>query len=374
MNLKKAASLVCALTFLMSGAFAKTKVTDISLEGRNGVGHITIKLDGPMPATPELTVKDSMIQVAIPGSFVWPKIDKKVSLAGTLDTTLMAYQFDKDLVRFRAMLPQDMTGRENQVNVVLKDGGINVEFPLETTARKAQGRAPAIENDSENFKDAKATSYLDRVLAEKTQTNTDIDTKVVAKKLGFGAAKTQDVVKTAQASTVKEANSSFSLTSYFGKFIAFLGLVLLLFYGVVALMKKGVIKKGSLGFLNSTKTVEVLNTTFVAPKKNLILVRAHKQVFLLASSDKGMQFISEIRDTTGLLKDGEKDIAGDNFDTNLGDAGRGSKDFKLKEVIGESATDGEGGLAAFLDKKPVEDKVRLSDQIKTKIKGMKPLQ
>ena len=51
----------------------------------------------------------------------------------------------------------------------------------------------------------------------------------------------------------KIERSNFSISTYVGKFIAFLSLMILGFYGVLTHFKKGVIKKGKLGFLHNHK-------------------------------------------------------------------------------------------------------------------------
>ena len=172
------------------------------------------------------------------------------------------------------------------------------------------------------------------------------------------------------------------------------------------LFKKGIIKKGKLGFLHSTKLVEVLSTTHVAPKRTLMMIKAHKQVFLVASSEAGMELISEIRDVAGLIKTGEEELTGSNFDTNLYEANKFEKQFKIKEEV-RSATGNYSedypmdslddmlndtvpvkiekrqpqgqtnstttNAARAIEKSPVVDQVRFSDQIKTKVKNLKQL-
>ena len=166
------------------------------------------------------------------------------------------------------------------------------------------------------------------------------------------------------------------------------------FYGVLTLFKKGVIKKGKLGFLHSTKLVEVISTTHVAPKRTLMMVKAHKQVFLVSNTESGMQLISEIQDVTGLIKTGEEEVTGTNFDTNLYKASKKEREFKLKEDtvadnyslddmlnddnegVGEEKFTNKNETAALksIEKAPVKDQVRFSDQIKTKLKHMKQIQ
>ena len=101
--------------------------------------------------------------------------------------------------------------------------------------------------------------------------------------------KSKDIMKDKVSMSMAAAKTpskkdNFSLMEYGGKFVAFLGLVLLLFYGLVTLMKKGFIKKGKLGFLNNAEQVSVLNQTFIGPKKSLMLVKAHNQVFLVSNT------------------------------------------------------------------------------------------
>ena len=82
-----------------------------------------------------------------------------------------------------------------------------------------------------------------------------------------------------------------------------------------------------------------------------------------------------MKDPTGVLKDGECTIGGSNFDTNLETAEDEKKDFKLKEVAVSAEVDDESPLSEFLGTDaPVIDKVKLSDQIKNRVKNLKSLQ
>jgi len=395
--MKNVKSLLLVLPLLASlSVFAKTKIDGINFKAANKQGVVTIKLKGALQETPELTIRDRMIQVAIPNVVVWPKIEKKATIGKDFDTTLMAYQYDKNLVRFRLLLPYTLKGNEGLVSLSLKENQIEVHFPkliskaINTNKRVAQKAPRKFKAKTVKAKpsvDKYDESYLEKLLKSKEQA---AKKKVAQNGLNKEAKKVvqpaTDQVNMALAATAKTdkltSNSTFSLGSYIGKFVAFLGVVLLLFYGAVTLMKKGVLKKGKLGFLNSTKAVEVLNTTYVGPKKSLLLIKAHNQVFLVGSSDQGLQLVSEINDVTGLIKEGEKSLAGNNFDTNLGTAETGDKEFKLKEVISpvdaEQETIGQNqeakSLADLIDREEVRKSVKFSDQIKNKVKGLKPLQ
>ena len=90
-----------------------------------------------------------------------------------------------------------------------------------------------LENEQKNVQ-AKADAKKILIAADQKRT-TQVDT---------------DRVNVAQSSVAKmpipTPKASFSVTSYIGKFVAFLSLMILGFYGVLTLFKKGVIKKGKL--------------------------------------------------------------------------------------------------------------------------------
>lgn len=366
-------------------AQAKVKVNDVELAAQDAQGKITVSISGTVKGNPEISIKNSVLQLVIPDSVVWPKIEKKVSVTGAdFDTTLMAYQFDKESVRIRAVLPYSLTGKEKQVSVAIKDGKVELTFP-----RQAQAEIPKaaqVKNDRKPAIEKLDESYLQKLMDEKEEGSAEVAPKA-EEKVALNDAQqkpTEDKVKMAQASVKKESSDAFSFTTYVGKFVAFLGLVLLLFYGAVNLLKKGVLKKSKIALFQNMKAIEVLNTTYIGPKKNLMMVKAHNQVFLIGTSEAGIQFLSEIKDVTALLKNGEKDEIGDNFDMNLDTAEIVGKEMKLKEAYNQQAdfeeertAQSQGKLDNFLANAPVKevkDQVKFSDQIRNKIKGMRPLQ
>ena len=385
-------AILSILTFPLTAMANGVKVKSVDFTQAGTKGKVVINLEGRVPETPELSVKQGVVQVEMPGTFVWPKIEKKVTTAGKdFDTTLTAYQFDKNTVRFRAMIPYNMNGKENQINVTLREQAIELNFPVPgmNTAAKSTPSKPEINAAAYD------ESYLDKLVQEKEQNapNTTANSKETNIIAAAAGAKTQakglfakkDEVNMTLSSAKKDAannKSSFSVASYIGKFVAFLGLVLLFFYGVMHLMRKGVLNKGKLGFLNDTNIVEVLNTTYIGPKKSLLMVKVHKQVFLLSSTDKGVEFLSELSDTTGLFKSQESKVTGDNFDSTLGTAATENKQFKLKELgkaiesTQKAQDNAEVSLEGFLAKTESQttDKVKLSDQIKSKVKNLKQLQ
>lgn len=400
---------VVAFAFSTLAAFAEdVSIKALELKNAGAETRLSIKVAGNLNDNPQISVQDKTLSVTIPGAHVAGKIQKTISGA-----VLTAAQSDRDTVSVKAVLPYSLTGKESMVNITLKDGSVDVSFPKGVAAPVAAkiGRAPAIVENTKAIEANNAEaekldeSYLSTLVkeneklaaekhpeqAQKANNEAQADTAVKNDRVTLTQAATDSADKPA---TTKEepAKSNFSLTGYIGKFVAFLSLMVLGFYGVLTLFKKGVIKKGSLGFLNSTKLVEVISTTHVAPKRTLMMVKAHKQVFLVSNTEQGMTLISEIQDVTGLIKSGEEELTGSNFDTNLYTANRKPKEFKLKEdsiasdyslddmlaEADEAAPIAEKSsmtnAAKSIEKAPVKDQVRFSDQIKNKMKNLKQIQ
>ncbi len=369
--------------------------------------RLSIKLVGNLNDNPQISIKDKVLSVTIPNSHVAGKIQRRFN-----DTTVTAAQADRNTVTVRTILPYSLQGKESLVNITLKDGSVDVSFPRVATVANKVSRSPSVVAKTIETNNVEAEkldeNYLSTLVKENeklaAEKHPEVEAAKVAKKeVQADTAIRADRVNLAQAGVQKNeaksafnkeepAKSNFSLSSYIGKFVAFLSLMVLGFYGVLTLFKKGVIKKGKLGFLHSTKIVEVISTTHVAPKRTLMMVKAHKQVFLISNTEAGMTLISEIQDTTGLIKSGEAEITGSNFDTNLysANATKRPKEFKLKEdniadnySLDDMLNDDNDGVGVdkfdapalkSIEKAPVKDQVRFSDQIKTKIKNMKQIQ
>jgi flagellar biogenesis protein FliO len=99
----------------------------------------------------------------------------------------------------------------------------------------------------------------------------------------------------------------------------------------VNLFRKGVLKKGALGFLHNPKMVSVLSTTHIGPKRSLLVVKAHNQTFLLSNSEKGVTLISELAQSSEIMRESERMITGNNFETSLTRGEEADKEFKLKD-------------------------------------------
>ncbi len=412
-------TIVLFLVSVLSLNLYATDVTIKSAELANNKGHesiLSIKHLGNLNDNPQIQIQDKILTITIPNSGLGGKIYKKVN--GTL---ISAAMIGAESVALNVTLPYSLKGQESNVTIALKDGMINVHYPRLETAKKAvstteNSRSPSVTDKAialeATIPNAEAEkldeTYLSTLVKNQEklaeEKHPEAKTHIATDRVNVaqaGVAKNAGITKTNEnrvENTSKEGESRFSVAGYIGKFVAFMSLMIAGFYGVLTLFKKGIIKKGKLGFLNSTKLVEVLSTTHIAPKRSLIMVKAHKQVFLISNSETGMQFISEISDVTGLIKNGEEEVAGSNFDTNLNYANKTDKQFRLKDDVREAyetdyamdslddmlndnvptpskrnQTQGYTAAAGAIAKSPVKDQVRFSDQIKTKVKNLKQL-
>jgi len=415
----------------LSAADVTIKGADLT-NGKGGESRLSIKHIGTMNANPTIAIKDKVLTISIPNSGLAGKISKKVN-----GSAVSATMTGEETVAVNVALPYSLQGRESDVAITLKEGVIEVHYPRIEVAKKAAqteiSRAPGItekaivlDTAANNAEAEKLDeNYLSTLVKkqEKLADEKHAGEKIEANKAAqdatdrvslaqAGIAKTDAKAQTTGEQAQPETKSRFSVAGYIGKFVAFMAIMIGGFYGVLTLFRKGIIKKGKLGFLHSTKLVEVLSTTHIAPKKTLMMVKAHKQVFLISNTEAGMTLVSEIKDVAGLFKTGEEEITGSNFDTNLYSANKSDKEFRLKEESTSSNTRysdiqddyemdslddmlndsvpaknerrnaGASGVAnaygatnasRAIEKAPVQDQVRFSDQIKTKVKNLKQL-
>ncbi|MBC7426960.1 MAG: flagellar biosynthetic protein FliO [Bacteriovorax sp.] len=420
--------LISLASFNLSAADVTIKGAEL-VNARGSEARLKILHVGTLNDNPRITIKDKMLNISIPNSGLSGKINKKVN-----GSSVSATMSGEETVSVNVALPYSLQGRESDVTITLKEGVIDVHYPRIEVAKKAavseNSRSPSITDKAIVLETPEAVAAADKLdenylstlsknqeklaeekhpKAEKEANKTsqlDTDRVNLAQS---GIAKTGTTSQTNGEQAETKTQSKFSVAGYIGKFVAFMAIMIAGFYGVLTLFKKGIIKKGKLGFLNSTKLVEVLSTTHIAPKKSLIMIKAHKQVFLISNTEAGMTLVSEIKDVAGLIKTGEEEVTGSNFDTNLYSANKTDKSFRLKEesTVGKysdlqdddyemnSLDDmlndsvpaksenkrsnnvanvyGQTNASKAIEKAPVQDQVRFSDQIKNKVKGLKQL-
>jgi flagellar biogenesis protein FliO len=376
---------------MSSVALAGVKVTSVDLTTSGTNGFVNIALDGRTNELPDIKVYGKTIEVTVASSDGFNAIFKNVKGA-----QLSANSLNGKAV-IKATLPYDIAA--DSVDVGFKNSNIEVVFPRgkvtpekktaledvgapkEKAIKKPAVSAVSASVENKVSKDILNEDYLNKLMKEDSapKPTPAMEAKVdeVNVKQASIIAKVDTKIPTQNKNVPKVGGPSdnFSFAGYAAKFTLFLALVLGLFYGVVQILKKGVFNKGKLGFLNNTKMIEVLSTTYIAPKRSLMVVKAHKQIFLVANSESGFTFLSEMTDTTGLLKEGEKHVTGTNFDTNMASAEDNEEAnmlIKLKENIMESTPfKEERGLSKIAVAKDI---VKFSDELKKKAKKLKPIE
>jgi len=377
--MKRALLLITVFLFSIGSSWAKSKIEKVNFQKLSSKsGRVEIFFSEKPLEIPLLETRNKLVQLEIPESVVWPTIEKKVSVRKYLDGTLSAYQYNKNTVRFRVQLPYSLKGKQDDVSVKMEGKKIILDFPLDLkTASLSKKVSPKINKKISNEALKKSNKYdesfLNKLLDDKKIKEVSAKKN---KKNNANLLKEQDQVKVEFSSAKKplifnegkKETAKISLINYVGKFVAFLGLVLLLFFGIVKGIKKGIFKKANIGLLDKAKMVQVINTTYVAPKKSLMIVKVHNQYILLSNTEKELSYLTDIKDWPEMVKDGEKQVNGVNFDSALSGAESKEKDFRLKEVLDVS----EGVSSSEMTNN--DQKVKFSDQIKTKIKGLKSLQ
>lgn len=367
-------------------------------EIKKGEEQLQINHVGFFKGTPKVEISENLLTVSLSNAELKKKVSEKIK-----DYTVNAQKISGDVVVVNVKMPFSLEKYKNNLTVSLKDEQVAINFPrLEVPKEIAVSRAPSVTEKPEVAKNDGSEKFDEKYL-EKIEKAADVN---VAKneQPKVEVNENSDKIKVVQSSVQKEevvqedksdSGSNVSMLGYAGKFAGFLFLMIGCLYGVLALFKKGVIGKGKLSFLNSTKLIEVISTNHVSPKRSLMMVKAHKQVFLVANTEAGMTLISEISDVNNLIKTGEAEFTGTNFDMNLNSANLGNKEFKLKEVseksVGEdfvfdslddvlndsiptkTASSNKTNAEMSLEKTPIKDQVKISDMVKNKVKNLKQL-
>ncbi len=344
-------------------ALGGVKVSTVNYEKKGNDSVLKIAVEGKSNDLPEISVTGQVLQVNLGEADSFKTINK------TKDGVSLTAQSQKGKAVITAKLPFNV--KANEVNLGWKNDQVEISF---TT-----GKIIATKKEVKKVEVAKAAAptVVKKVAPTKESFNEDYLNKIsqqIEKNENKKTVK-KDSISTAQSAIEKEpvANHTFSFAGYAAKFAVFLAVVIGAFYSIVTIFKKGVFSRGKLGFLNNSQLIEVISTTYISPKRSLSLIRAHKQIFLVSNSDAGVSLISEITDTAGLIKEGEKEITGTNFDLKLNDANTSDTEVKLKEDIltSSSSIEETSRLEKLVAKKDI---VRFSDELKKKAKKLKPIE
>lgn len=299
------------------------------------IGQIKVFYKGTISQSIKYSTRDDLAQIEIQDATVWPKIEKKVEYwddQKQSDAQLLAYQYDKNTVRVRMVFDKKMDWNANDnslLNLSTTENYITFNFPLKTNSFSDER---FILDEIEKTEESKKT-ILSTPVASAVDPNLNI----------------------------KKDIKGPNLYEYMVKISVFTILVLGIFYGIVQIFKKSVIRKGKLAFLKNENIVTVIGQNYLSPKRSLITVKVMDQVFLLANSENGISFLSELTSVAKVLKESEKQITGNNFDDSL--------DVNMeKDVSALKVREKKDILNS------VSDKITISEKLKEKMKKLKPLQ
>lgn len=113
------------------------------------------------------------------------------------------------------------------------------------------------------------------------------------------------------------------------KMVSALVVVLFALYGSVYLLKKGMGRKFSRG--NTSNALEVLESTFVAPRKTVSLLRVANRSILIGITDQQISVLTELNEeeTAALRIPETEDATSVGFSEILATASKKVKDFRL---------------------------------------------
>jgi flagellar biogenesis protein FliO len=387
------------LSFLiLIGSFsaqAGVKVTSLDLYTHGQTGFVKIALDGRSSELPDLKVVGNSIELILSDAEAFNAISKSIRGAQLSANVLNGKVIVKALLPYELERKNvDLSWKNSSIEIIFPRGKANiVTAPIKVEESKAPAQASVkteatpkktsktvdmasvTKKPSAITKEALNEDYLNNLMNETKTPEPSKNDLAAASELNKDEVNLkQSAPAKVPASALTSKKEEFSFAGYAAKFTVFLALVLGIFYGIVQIMKKGLFNKGKMGFLNNHQMIEILSTTYVSPKKCLMVVKAHKQLFLVANSENGLQFLSEMKDTSGLIKEGEKIVTGTNFDSNLEslNSSEAAPSFTLKEDITKSTPiQEESGLSRIAKAKDI---VKFSDELKKKAKKLKPIE
>lgn len=355
MNIYRKLTFLLFFTFFSLGANASQRVESIDYKNISSDHFFDVNYKDSNKPLANLEFKSNVIQLSLPNTIVWPKQEKRVRPEGAnFDVSILAYQYTKNSVRFRIVFPDSYKLDRSKVSLVNTSNGYRVIW------KNAQAKVGSKKTTYDE-------SYLNKLLNEKpkaekklAKVNNDA-IKALEKSLQ------KDEIKTSLSATDKDSKGGGSLNGYLMKFMGII-LVLGLFLVIaLQLVRKGVLKQGKLNFLRNTNQIEQISSTHLSPKRSLHLVKVAGQVFFIGATDNGVNLISEITTPGNVLKEAEKILTGDNFESQLTDVEENktveTSEVKLKEDITQSA---DGDLQ--------EKKTEFVNQLKQRVKNLKSLQ
>jgi flagellar biogenesis protein FliO len=351
-------------------------------------GQLVLELNGTIKDFPDLTVENNKVFVFLPHTVnnSLTTINKKLGSSED-QSTLVSNKWNGG-TRLELKFPFDLSKHAEKASISLLDKKVIVKFPLLNSEKshltslisvnkndaKAENRVDSINSFEKKSNHIALKSKNDEQMLNEIEKDLSVQMKTNDTNLG-------DEVTTKSSGLLATKKSSdknqFNISTYFMKFSAFIGGLLLFLFIFLKFFKKGFVSRGKLGFLEKTEQLMILNTTHIGPKKSLILVKSGEQIFLVGATENSINLISELKSSGQMVKNMEREVAGDNFDDSFLAVEKADHldekilydKIKMKEDITQS-----NQRSALSDYLQVKETIKFSDQIRKKVKSLKPLQ
>lgn len=317
--------LLFPLTFFISISLslAATRIEKVQYDKlKDSKGILSINLKEDIFQLPKKTVKRNFYQYEFTDMITWPKIDKIINIHEKLKVTVNIYQYTPQITRLRIVFPFSVRPNDQLLNLKLRDKKVEVEFNINEILAKTNIKIGDVNRYDEKYlNELLSGSKKKKEVVKKKTGVSDIDAdlfsenKVVDTKKAINNKGKKNPLQESFLVDNKKAESNFTMQIV--KFVGLFILIMAIFFAIVSFIKKGIFGKRYSGMLKDKKNINVINRTFIEPKRSLMTIKVGEQVFLLSSTEKGVSLISELNDPVNLLKNVDEKLSGKNFDGNI---------------------------------------------------------
>ncbi len=392
---------------LSFNVMANKKITNISFVEKDDL-RLIIELSDKIQDLPDFSFQSNTMELTFEKNksmFFNNPVTKKFFTENNEEISILSKE-DLNQSSLQVMLPFNVEKIKNNINIFLELKKIIISFPKNALSHlpkiSSVSKIPKVntflkeetinkkkevtEKGKKKEKTALDEAYLNKIMNSDI-TEEDKKEKNIKNENVVAVKKANDLfykkIKKEDKSKEKIIKRNDITSSYITKFLLFFTFVISLIAGLFYLFKKGFLGKNKFSLLSGKKLVNIIDNTYLGPKRSLLTIKVNNQVFLLANTEAGINFISEIDEVTKALKTSESDLLGKNFDERVDDSLKDEKTtnkIKLKKNNDEDSLEEMNILHQFINKNEKEnivspeDKVYFSGKLKEKIKALRPLQ
>ncbi|MDH4469163.1 MAG: flagellar biosynthetic protein FliO [Bacteriovoracaceae bacterium] len=315
MMIKKFFYFFLFMQILFSGNLFSKELELLNLK-RKTVGQketITLKFAGLLQERPTYKREGNNYSINIPNSKVVAKESEGMSFSSKGDHLLVEWNCEQ-LNNCQAI---GSAGPASEYEFKLNGNELQLIYTINQVKTAGSKKIKTQQSLSYLMSSSNKNDNPEIIVPKKNEV--DLGSKVEKTKVFEKVEKPKVTMFTSETkSQAKVPSFNFgSMQGYIIKIVLFLAAFIIFIIFGAKFFKRLISGKNKLNFLNSTQVVEVLNTTYLGPKRQLLLVRAHDQVVLLAAHETGVEFLCDVENLASVLKQQEKNIAGDNFDTSI---------------------------------------------------------